>query len=276
MEDTNSILPVGLNNEQNQNIIQPPAPSSSSAPASPKRKLPAPLIIPPKGNDKRKESCKKVGGEKKRVGHNVEVEFLKQFNYPEFMRHQKAKEEGKSLTEYGATSDTTIDESHPVRNVLKDMLNITGVNVSNKSGKNLQFSLGNIPEFKQIENTTEINFEFVSNLLGKYLKKNNSVKPVDILVYKYNTMNKWIFFNIIDIIKYIGEKGKWRKLESGRYKCDFNDGTKKGYSQYITYEYRDSHKSYFLGANCGKGINLINLLMDKEYGIKYYSEDFQF
>ena len=283
MDDTNSILLADLNNEENQNVIHAPAlvsPAPAPAPApsspSPKRKLPAPLIMPLKGNDKRKESCKKVGGEKKRTGHDIEVEFLKQFNNPEFMRHQKAKEEGKNTIEYGATSDTIIDESHPVRDVLKDILSITGVNVTNKSGSNIQFVLGNIPEFKQIQSAVEINHDFVSNILCKYLKKSNSIKPADILVYKYTINKKWIFFNIMHVIDYIAEKGKWRKLESGRYKCDFDDGTKKGYSQYITYEYRDSHKSYFLGANGGKGINLINLLMDEKYGIKYHSEDFQF
>ena len=71
--------------------------------------------------------------------------------------------------------------------------------------------------------------------------------------------------------------GVYKIIADGPY-CHlfFDDGTKKGYSQYITYEYRDSHKSYFLGANGGKGINLINLLMDEKYGIKYHSEDFQF
>lgn len=64
MENTNTILLSDLNNEDNQNVIHPAA----SASVSPKRKLPAPLIIPPKGNDKRKESCKKVGGEKNEQG----------------------------------------------------------------------------------------------------------------------------------------------------------------------------------------------------------------
>ena len=179
MDDTNYILHADLNNEENQNVIHPPAlvlpsplpspspsplPSQSPSP-SPKRKLPAPLIMPLKGNDKRKESCKKIGGEKKRIGHDIEVEFMKQFNNPEFIRHQKAKEEGKNTIEYGATSDTIIDESHPVRDVLKDILSITGVNVTNKSGSNIQFVLGNIPEFKQIQTAAEITHDFVTKLL---------------------------------------------------------------------------------------------------------------
>lgn len=268
MDDINSILLEDLNTEQNQNqnLIQ----------TSPKRKLPPPLTMPLKGNDKRKDSCKKVGGEKKRAGHDIEVEFMKQFNNPEFMRYQKAKEEGKSLTEYGATSDTTIDESHPVRDVLKDKLNISGINVTNKSGNNIQFVLGNIPEFKQIQTAEEITHDFVTKLLNNYLKKSNSSKPADMLVYKCTSKNKWIFFNIVNIIDYIAEKGKWRKLESGRYKCDFDNNTKKGTGQYITYEHRSTHNSDFLGSNGNTGIKLINLLMDEKYGIKYHSEDFLF
>ena len=202
MDDTKNILIADLNNEQNQNDIHRPASASASASASPKRKLPAPLIMPLKGNDKRKESCKKVGGDKKRVGHDIEVEFLKQFNNPEFMRHQKAKEEGKNTIEYGATSDTTIDESHPVRDVLKDKLSITGANVTNKSGNNIQFVLGNIPEFKQIQSAPEITPEFVTKMLNNYLKKfflfniNNNI-------YTYMLHNKTIHNNIIFIIAFI-------------------------------------------------------------------------
>jgi hypothetical protein len=271
MDETNTIILADLNTERN--MIHPSMASSSS----PKRKLPAPLIIPLMGNEKRKESCKKVGGEKKQAGHDIEVEFLKQFNNPEFIRYQKAKEEGKNTIEYGATSDTTIDESHPVRDVLKDKLNITGVNVTNKSGNNIQFVLGNIPEFKQIQSATEITPDFVTKMLNNYLKKGNSSKPADMLVYKYTINKKWLFFNIIHVINYIAEKGIWRKIEeTGRYKCDFNNGTKKGKGQYLTHEHRGTHNSDFLGANGNTGIKFIKLLMDEKYGIKYHSEDFQF
>jgi len=192
------------------------------------------------------------------------------------MRHQKAKEEGKDTIEYGATSDAIIDESHPVRDVLKKMLSITGMNVSIKSGKNIQFVLGNIPEFKQIQSETEITPEFVTKLLNNYLKKCNSSKPADMLVYKNTISKKWIFFNIMHIIDYIAEKGMWRKLESGRYKCDFKNGTPKGMGQYLTHEHRGTHNSDLLGANGNTGIKLIKLLIDEKYGIKYHSEDFLF
>ena len=79
-----------------------------------------------------------------------------------------------------------------------------------------------------------------------------------------------------DIINYITNKTEWRKLNSGRIKGDFQDMSKKGKKQYLTYEYRPTHKSYFLGLNGGKGIEFINLLMNKDYGIKHLIVKFNY
>ena len=49
-------------------------------------------------NEKRKESCKNVGAEKKITGHKREKDFLKKYN----------PEEVDKPIEYGATSDTSI------------------------------------------------------------------------------------------------------------------------------------------------------------------------
>ena len=218
-----------------------------------------------KGNKKRKASCKRVGGEKKLIGHKREKEFLKQYNINEV----------DCPVEYGAKSDTSIDVLHPICNILKEQLNVSGFNVSNKSGENIQFTLGQIPELKDIQ-IEDLNETLIHNIFNKYLKKINSDKPADILVYKDMVNNKWIFFNMDDIINFITKKCIWRKLDTGRIKGDFNDGTKKGVSQYITYEYRDTHKSYFLGLNGGKGKKFIELLMDETHGIKYYSDTFNY
>jgi hypothetical protein len=218
-----------------------------------------------KGNDKRIASCKKIGGEKKKTGHEREKEFLKQYNINEL----------NSPTEYGAKSDTSIDLSHPICEILKEKLNVSGFNVSNKSGNNIQFTLGQIPEFKDIK-IEEIHTTLVSDALNKYLKKINSDKPANILVYKYIEKNQWIFFNIDDIVNFISTKCIWRKLNTGRIKGDFNNNTKKGKSQYISYEYRKNHKSYFLGINGGKGKKFIDLLMDETNGIKYYCDLFNY
>ena len=84
-----------------------------------------------KGNDKRISSCKKVGGEKKKIGHDREKQFTKQFNINEL----------NNPIEYGPKSDTSIDKNHPICKILKEKLNIEGYNVSNKSGNNIQFTL---------------------------------------------------------------------------------------------------------------------------------------
>ncbi len=66
----------------------------------------------------------------------------------------------------------------------------------------------------------------------------------------------------MDIINFIVNNCIWRKLKTERIKGDFIDNSKKGYSQYITYEYRNTHKSYFLGLNGNKGKRFIELLMN--------------
>lgn len=219
------------------------------------------------GNEKRKESCKKVGSEKKQKGHKREKDFLKKYNQLEVDKP----------TEYGATSDTSICSRHPICNKLYDTIKPSNLYVSNKSGNNIQITLGNIQELEDID-VNQLNNndgDCVRNIFNKYLKKNMSSKPAGIISYKDTKNKKWIFFNTDDIVDYIVEKCTWRKLESGRIKGDFNDDSKKkGYSQYITYEYRKTHKSYFLGFNGGKGIKFINLLKHPEYGIRYFEDDY--
>jgi hypothetical protein len=211
-------------------------------------------------NEKRRESCRKVGGIKKKLGHKIEKGFLEKYNNKMI----------NTPTEYGAKADTSISLFHPICEILKKEIGVIEFNVSNKSGKNIQFVLGKIEELKDI-NIECLNKNFVTNLLNKYLKKNNSDKPANMLVYKDD--DKWIFFNVDDIIKYISEKCVWRKLVSGRIKGDFYDFSKKGISQYITYEYRETHKSFFLGLNGNKGKKFIYLLMNKDTGIKYYVDN---
>lgn len=215
------------------------------------------------GNEKRKDSCKKVGGDKKRKGHKREDDFNKKFN-PDAL----------GTTEYGAKSDCVISEENYIIPILKKKFGLTRFNTSNKSGNNIQMTLGSIPELD-----CEDNLEYIQDkgnsrkLFSKYLKKSESNRPADLLVYKNKGTKKWEFFKMDDIINYILDNCLWRKLDSGRLKGDFKDDSKKGKRQYLTYEYRSTHKSYFLGLNGGKGIQFINLLKS-DNGISYYSENY--
>ena len=216
-------------------------------------------------NEKRKQSCKKVGGDKKRGGHRIEKEFEKQFN----------SEKKDTKTEFGPTSDTEIVKDSEIHNIVNKKLGVNGTNVSNKSGNNIQINLGKeIPELACENNLENINNKEISKpIFLRHLKKTESTKPADMLVYKHEKEKKWIFFNMDHIIEYIVDNCKWRKLESGRLKGDFKcNDSKKEEKQYLTYEYR-TNKGYFLGFNGNRGIEFIKLLMDPKIGIPYHSVD---
>jgi hypothetical protein len=132
-------------------------------------------------------------------------------------------------------------------------------------------TLGRIPELDVEDNIAVLEDKSkCRQIFEKYLKKSQSEKPADLLVYLDLIHKKWLFFSMNDIINFIVDNGKWRKLKSNRIKGDFVNNSGK-WIQYITYEYRgSSHKSYFLGVNCGKGAKFIELLTHK---IKYIADD---
>lgn len=216
-------------------------------------------------NEKRSDACKKVGREKKLQGHVGEDDFTNTYN-----PHQE-----KRVIRYGPTADTSICPAHEICPRLKKQLGVQGLNVSNKSGNNIQVTLGNIPELYNI-NVDILNNSplYVYVIFAKYLKKYQSSIPVDILVYQDKAQRKWVFFNINDILNFIAYNAKWRRLASGRIKGDFKDNSKKGYSQYITYEYRTTHKSFFLGFNGNRGKPFIDLLRDPVYGINFIEDNY--
>lgn len=214
------------------------------------------------GNEKRIESCKKLGAEKKRMGHQREKDFLRKYN----------SNESDKPTEYGPTADTSICLSHPICDILRDKIKPANFNVSNKSGNNIQLVLGNVPELKDINVDILSDRDYVRKIFNKYFQKCDSVTPAGILAYYDCQSNNWIFFNMDDVVNFIADKCKWRKLDSGRIKGDFDDNSKKGRRNYITYEYRRTHNSYFLGFNGDAGIKFINLLKDDKYGITYYED----
>ena len=70
--------------------------------------------VPKIGNDKRKASCKKVGGIVKKVGHKREKDFSRKYNPSEVDKQ----------IEYGVTADTSICSQHEVCSRLEATINL--------------------------------------------------------------------------------------------------------------------------------------------------------
>jgi hypothetical protein len=136
------------------------------------------------GNERRKASCKAIGGAKKIAGHK----FKEQFGGPVLQP-----------TTYKSEADATLINPE----VLSRLKNVIGLipdgHASLKSGKNLQFTLGRIDEITSTANDAEkIAAMSQRPLWEKYLKKTESGKPASLLVY-WNGTN-WIFFKMDDVI----------------------------------------------------------------------------
>lgn len=198
----------------------------------------------PTGNDKRKASCKAVGSEKKRTGHKREDIFGARFCDP-------------TATTYKAEADKIITNTELLAKLNAEIGPLPSGGTSIKSGKNLQFTLGRIPEITEADD--KLAAIAARPIWEKYLGKSHSATPADVLCYKTET--GWAFFNMSDVITFIATSATWRVLDTGRIKGDFADSSRAGSSQYLTYEYRATHGSHFLGANGNKGRAFIGLLM---------------
>ena len=195
-------------------------------------------------NDQRKASCKAVGGEKKRTGHLREQLFGSLFCDPD------------APTTYKAEADKLITNPELLARLQAEIGPLRSGATSIKSGNNLQFTLGRIPELDTEDKCTALASR---GIWEKYLGKAASATPADVLCYRQEA--SWVFFNMAEVISFITSNAVWRELGSGRLKGDFRDASRAGVSQYLTYEYRASHGSHFLGANGNKGRPFIALLM---------------
>lgn len=198
------------------------------------------------GNDKRKASCKAVGSEKKKTGHAREDIFGARFCDP-------------TATTYKAEADKVITNADLMAQLRASIGPIAGGGVSIKGGNNLQFTLGRIPEISETADKSVVLKD--PAMWERYLGKSMSNTRAEILCYKTET--GWIFFNMTRVIEYIVTCCTWRELGSGRMKGDFVDDSARGSRQYLTYEYRNTHRSHFLGANGNKGRAFISLLRSK-------------
>lgn len=218
-------------------------------------------------NQKRIESCRRVGENVRSLGHSFEQIFLDQFN------PSKAAE---STPSYRAEADTQIDKTHPVYQTLVKEHGVTGNSVTNKSGRNIQFVLGRLDQIQISEGTVEkLNNDvtFFRSLLDKYLKKADSNIPAEILCYHHIGLRSWVFFSVEQVITYMCNRCSWRLTSTGRsLKGDFPDASRKGIRQYLTIELRKG-KGIFFGANGNRGRPLIDLLMHPEFGIPHHIEE---
>lgn len=218
-------------------------------------------------NQKRIESCRRIGENVRSLGHKRERIFLSQFDPSKTVSTHKSVK---------AEADTTINKAHPVFRLLVEMLNVTGNCVTNKGGSSIQLVLGRLEEIQisqRIVDKLNGDIGFVRNLFEKYLAKSMSGKPAHILAYLHEPRKSWVMFNVEHVIDYLCEKCQWRLTPSGRsIKADIKDHSKKGQRQYITIEFRKG-KGMFLGFNSKTGKQFIELLMDPKFGIAYHVEE---
>jgi len=216
-------------------------------------------------NQKRIESCRRVGEHVRRQGHTFENDFLAQFNPSEV----------DSAPSYRPEADTRIDESNPVYQFLIKKLGVMGNSVTNKSSNNIQFTLGKVPEVEICKESLENlnNVTFFRSLLDKYFRKSNSDIPAHILCYHHDALKCWVFFSVEEVITYMCNRCSWRLTSAGRsLKGDFPDASRKGKRQYLTIEVRRG-KGVFFGANGNRGRPLIDLFMHPEFGIPHHIEE---
>jgi hypothetical protein len=214
-------------------------------------------------NQKRIESCRVIGEKVRRIGHAREIYFKTQFSFIT---------EELNRPSFKAEADASIHTEHPVHKILIEKLGVAGTTCSLKSGRNIQFVLGNLDQ--QIEISHDFiehlnnDLEFCKSLFDKYLGKSTSNLPAELLVYYFN--DKWVFLSMNDVISYVAEKCQWRLTPSGRsLKGDFRDSSRRGVRQYLTIEVRKG-KGTFLGANGNRGRPFIELLMHPEFGIPHH------
>lgn len=215
-------------------------------------------------NQKRVETCRKVGEKVRHAGHAREAQFKKHFGV--------ASE--SHTPSYRAEADASFDHQHPIYKILIDKLGISGSASSIKSGQNLQFVLGNLDQVEISQGYVErlnSDVELSRSLLDRYLRKSDSDLPAEVLVYYYDDI--WVFFSIEDVVTYISDRCSWRLTSTARsIKGDFRDASRRGVRQYLTIEVRKG-KGTFFGANGNRGRLFIDLLMHPEFGIRHHIEE---
>ncbi len=214
--------------------------------------------------------------QKKKLGHAEETMFNVIFG------HKKLDDMNFS----GASEDNFISDKAYQEKIEKELGKLKDYTVSLKSGVTWQFHIGRIDELSDLKKiklskTTKGETKIIHNVnfnrqlaalrsqsfWNKYLKKG------ELLCY-INQHKKYTFFKLDDVIRFLIKSIEWRLMPTGRLKGDilFNNRKLKGV---ITFEYKDTHKSFALGAMGGKnesanGFRLFQILLEN---IKYCEID---
>ena len=217
------------------------------------------------------KSSSEQASQKKKLGHAEESTFNVIFG---------DKKVG-DMNFSGAAEDNFISNKTYKNRIEKDLGKLKDYTVSLKSGVTWQFHIGRIDELSELrkikisktrDDLTKIvhNIDFNTQLKALSSKSfwNKYLKKGEILCY-INQNKKYTFFKMDDVITFLRKKVEWRLLPTGRLKGYISFNNRK-YSL-ITIEYRDTHKSFALGAMGGKsGLKLFEILLGN---IKYCEID---
>lgn len=204
---------------------------------------------------KRQETGRRMGRQWKELGHAREHVFNALF-------HRRGP-----LNTTGASADCEVNDETAER--LAD-LGVIGRRVSLKGGASAQFHLGVIEELSDKEEyknslttrmvrdkpatcgTHSVNWYAQQQVLRDESFWQRRLGKGDYYCQIEKDNKGFTFFSMADVIRFIVEKTRWRLLETGRIKGDLpriNKDKSATLVQVLTFEYREEHDSFVLGAH---------------------------
>ncbi len=229
---------------------------------------------------KRSETGRKKGKRWKAKGHAEEALFNARFNRAE------------KLNMSGASADCRVDDETAAELV---SLNVQGREVSLKAGRTAQFHLGDIP---QLSDKSYYHGTLRQVMVGGRVQTHGSHRQSwsqqvavlsseefwseylgkgDYYVQKLPGGKQYVFFAMKDVVKFVASRTIWRLLETGRIKGDLPVRNSTGVESsraVLTFEYRESHGSFALGAISGSNAHLFARILQQNIPSVVLQSDF--
>ena len=166
----------------------------------------------------------------------------------------------RSFIEQFCTSEEVISAEIAIN--FRDKLQITD--------DNLQFAIGDTNEIvfggvvDELDSKKCVEYTSTPYKMSQLFHRNfQGLDPkLKVFVFKDIVLEKWYFFDIVDVISYICDECTWKILENGHIRGYFK--SKIGFRQYITYD------GGFFGICKNKTIGFIELL---KQNIVFYQHD---